>query len=257
MGFGMPYGSFTPAQMLAAMQKRRHMHEYGTLDRHFGNMAVASYKHAQRNPRAVMYGRPITIEDYLNSRIIDDPLHLYDYCLETDGSATAIITTVERARDLKQRPIYIAAATQGSWGDAALGAFNAKHFLDSNFSVSGKYIWEFSGLTPKDVDVLQSYENFVPLTAMAIESTGFCKKGEIGPFSEGGRFEWPDGALPLNTSGGNLAEAYTHGFEYITEAVRQLRGISTSQVEGAKVCLVNSGPNVYPVSNSLYTNEPI
>jgi acetyl-CoA acetyltransferase len=194
-----------------------------------------------------MYGRPITIEDHQNSRIIDDPMHLYDYCQETDGSAAVVITTAERAKDLKQRPVYIMSASQGTEGRHAAG-FNAPTFLTSNFPSVGRNLWQRAGVTPKDIDVLQSYENFTPLTMMAIENAGFCKVGEGGPFSEGGRFEWPDGALPLNTSGGNLAEAYTHGFELITEAARQMRGTSTSQVKDAEIGCVLSGPNVSPVS---------
>ena len=120
-----------------------------------------------------------------------------------------------------------------------------------------------AGIGPTEIDVAQIYENFTGMVIMSIEDHGFCGPGEGGPFVEGGRIEHakvaePDapfaGALPINTSGGNLAEAYTHGFELVTEAVRQMRGDSTMQVEGARTCLVASGPGVSPVSDLIVHN---
>lgn len=246
-----PFGMMTAAQSLAAMQAQRHMYEFGTKQEHFGAIALASYKHANRNPRAVMYGRKLTMEDYLNSRMIVEPLHLYDCCLETDGAAAVILTSAERARDMKQRPAYIMAAAQGSGFRYAAGSLNRPSLVHTNHEALAPRLWKMAGIGPRDVDVAQFYENFTPLVLMAIEDYGFCKKGEGGPFVEGGRVEWPDGELPINTSGGNLAEAYTHGFELITEAVRQVRGESTCQVEGAEISFVASGPGVSPLSSLI------
>ncbi|HEY7269046.1 MAG TPA: acetyl-CoA acetyltransferase [Dehalococcoidia bacterium] len=239
--FTAPYGYMTPAQTLAAMQAQRHMYEFGTKREHFGAIALASYKHANRNPRAVMYERKLSMDDYLNSRWICEPLCLYDCCLETDGAAAVVITSAERARDLPNKPAYLLAAAQGS--------APRRPFTGTNHDTIADDLWRMAGIGPQDVDVAQCYENFTPLVLMTLEDYGFCQKGEGGDFVQDGRIEWPDGDLPVNTSGGNLAEAYTHGFELITEAVRQIRGTSTSQVEGVEVSFVASGPNVSPVSS--------
>lgn len=250
--FSAPYGLMSPAQSLAAMQARRHMHLYGTESRHFGMVSVACYKHAQRNPRAVMYGRPLTLEDHQNSRIIADPVRLYDCCQETDGSAAVLLTTPERAKDLKQKPIYVMGAAQGSVFRQAVNL----NCLDEDFtSPKGRTVardlFARAEITPKDIDVVQIYENFTPNVLMALEDHGFCKRGEGKDFVEGGRLEWPDGGLPLNTSGGNLAEAYTHGLELVNEGVRQLRDESTSQVKDAEVCLLSSMGSVSCSTNML------
>ena len=245
-----PFGCMSAGQTLAAMQAQRHMYDYGTTQDQLGAIAMASYKHAQTNPRAVMYGRPLTMEAYHASRWIAQPLHLFDCCQETDGAAAVILTTAERARDMKQTPAYLMAAAQGSGFRYGAGAMN-RSLVHSNHDALSRDLWGTAGIEPKDVDVAQFYENFTPLVLMSIEDYGFCEKGEGGSFVEGGRIEWPNGELPINTSGGNLAEAYTHGFEIVTEAVRQVRGTSTAQVEGAEISFVASGPGVSPLSSLI------
>ncbi|MBI3953043.1 MAG: acetyl-CoA acetyltransferase [Chloroflexi bacterium] len=254
-----PFALMNPVHNYA-LQTRRHMHEYGTTEDHLCNISLASYKHAQRNPRAVMYGRPLTRELYHKSRYISEPLHLYDCCQETDGSAAVLVTTPERARDLKQRPVYLMAAAQGTGPRQGAFAGNKPNFATANFSETARDLWARAGIEPKDVQVAQVYENMTGMVLMSIEDHGFCKRGEGGPFTEGGRLEHKDvaekgapnaGKLPINTSGGNLAEAYTHGLELVNEAVRQMRGTSTCQVEGAEICLVAAGPGVAPVSDLI------
>ncbi len=248
--FTAPFGLLSAPHQFA-MRTRRHMQLYGTTSQQLGAVSVACYKHAQKNPRAVMYGRPITLEDHQASRIIVDPFHLYDCCLETDGAAAVIVTTPERAKALKQKPVYIMGAASGNPYRGAAGAYNSPDFANANFQDGvAKNLYERAGVTPKDIDVAQIYENFTGMVIMSIEEHGFCKRGEGGPFVEGGRIEI-GGELPINTSGGNLAEAYTHGFELVTEAARQCRGTSTCQVEGAEICLVASGPGVSPVSDLI------
>lgn len=234
-----------------ALQARRYMHEYGVTSRQFGNIAVAAYKHAQRNPRAVMYGRPITIEDHQNSRWIVEPLHLYDCCLENDGACAVVLVSAERARSLKHPPVYIMAAAQGGGFRQGAAAGNKTNYVSANFTEIARDLWSRAGVGPKDVDVAQFYVNFTPMAMMAMEDHGFCKRGEGGAFCEDGRIEWPDGELPINTSGGNLAEAYIHGLEYVVENVRQLRGTSTCQVEGAEIAFSAAGPGVNPVSDMV------
>ena len=256
--FTTPFGVMSPPANYA-MRARRYMHEYGVTSRQFGNISVAAYKHAQRNPRAVMNGRPITIEDHQNSRMIVDPLHLFDCCLENDGAAAVIVTSAERAKSLKQRPAYIMSAAMGA-GFRAGEPVNRPDFTSSSFTPVAKDLYTRAGIGPQDVDVAQIYENFTPMAMMSIEEHGFCKRGEGGAFCEGGRIEHKDvadpgapyaGELPINTSGGNLAEAYIHGFELLVEGVRQMRGTSTCQVEDANVVLCAAGPGTENVSDII------
>ena len=249
--FSAPYGLMSAPQLLGAIKGRRHMAMYGTKSEDFGRIAVQCYRAANRNPRAVMHGRPITLEDHQNSRMIADPLHLYDCCQENDGAAAVLITTPDRARDLKQPPVYVMGAASGNQYRAEHDLFGAD-VASSNFQDGvANRLFERAGVTPDDIDVAQFYENFTTLVLMAIEEHGFCKRGEGGAFVQSGAIDWPDGKLPINTSGGNLAEAYIHGFELVTESTRQMRGTSTMQVEGAEIGLVVSGPGVTPVTNLI------
>lgn len=249
--FTAPWGLLS-APHTFAMRVRRHMDLYGTTSRQMGMVAVACYQHAQRNPRAVMYGRPITIEDHQNSRIIVEPFHLYDCCLETDGATAVILTSAERARDLKQRPVYIMSAAQGNPYRGPAAALNDPDIATAKYQeVVARDLYARAGIRPEDVDVVQIYDHFTGMVIMALEEHGFSKRGEGGPFVESGTIEWPHGKLPINTSGGNLAEAYIHGFELVNEAVRQLRGASTCQVKDAEICLVASGPGVSPLSDMI------
>lgn len=238
-----PFGLFSPAQMVA-LAARRHMHLYGTKSEHFGAIAVACRTHAQTNPNAVMRGRPITIEDHQNSRMIADPLHLLDCCLETDGGAAVVITSAERARDLNHKPAFIMAGAFGA------GEWNSQRVVknvekpETESTVIAKVLFARAGVTHKDIDVCYVYDHFTPLVLMAIEELGFCKRGEGGPFVSDGKLLWPHGSLPLNTSGGNLSEGYIHGMENTVEAVRQLRGQAINQVKDAEVAFVASGNGV-------------
>jgi acetyl-CoA acetyltransferase len=248
--FRSPYGFLSPPQTFA-LPARRHMHEYGTTSRQFGAISVAARKHAQRNPRAVMYGRPITLEDHQNSRMIADPYRLLDCCLENDGAAAVLLASAERARDLQQRPVYLMGTAMGANPREASPFGGSAAYATSNQETHARELYARAGVGPEDIDVAQIYENFTGQVLMSIEDHGFCARGEGGPFVEGGRIEWPDGELPVNTSGGNLAEAYIHGFELVNEAARQMRGTSTCQVDGAEVALVASGPGVEPTSDLI------
>jgi acetyl-CoA acetyltransferase len=242
-GYHEPFGLFSPAQMVA-LAARRHMHLYGTKSEHFGAIAVACRTHAQNNPNAVMRGRPITIEDHQNSRMIADPLRLLDCCLETDGGAAVVITSVERAKDLKQKPAYIMAGAFGA------GEWNMHRVVknveepETESTVVAKALFARAGIMHKDIDVCFLYDHFTPLVLMGFEELGFCKRGEGGPFVSDGKLLYPHGSLPFNTSGGNLSEGYIHGMENTIEAVRQLRGQAINQVKDAEVAFVASGNGV-------------
>ena len=231
MAYMVPFGLTVPGQW-AAVRARRHMAEFGTTSKHFGMIAVAARKHANRNPKAFFRDRPMTLEDHQASRMVADPLHLFDYCLESDGAAAVLVTSVERARSLKQKPALIAS---GAWGasPAMSGIMGARKYsiaTEPAVADMAKDLFGRAGIKPKDVKVAQIYDHFTPLVLMSIEALGFCKVGEGGPFVENGRLEWPKGELILNTSGGHLSEGYIHGMNLVCESVRQIRGTSTSQV---------------------------
>lgn len=250
-----PFGLFTPAHY-SAFWARRHMHEFGTTYEHFGAIAVAARKHAARNPKAHFYGKPITMEDYLDSRMIVDPLRLFDCCLETDGACALVVTTAERARDRRHPPSYIRAMAQGSGGPNLypITAYNRKRLTGMEETAQmAKFLFEMADLSRDDIDVAQIYDHFGPLVLLSLEDLGFCKPGEGGPFVAGGRIEL-GGELPINTHGGLVAEAYIHGFNHIVEAVRQTRGTSASQVEDAEHVLVTSADGV-PTSGLILSRS--
>ncbi|MGR9089143.1 MAG: thiolase C-terminal domain-containing protein [Gammaproteobacteria bacterium] len=249
-----PYGLFSPAQMVA-LAARRHMHLYGTESRHFGEIAVACRHHANLNPDAVMHGRPMSIEDHQNSRMISTPLRLLDCCLETDGGAAVIVTSAERARDLRQPAVSIAAGGLGG------GPWNHRFMVrnieakETEATVIAKRLFADAGITHADIDVLFVYDHFTPLVLMALEEYGFCARGEGKDFVGNGRLRWPDGELPLNTSGGNLSEGYLHGMQNTIEAVRQLRGTARCQVPDAQHAFVSAG-NAVPTSAMILRAPP-
>ena len=253
LAYTAPFGLMSPAQMFA-MRTQRFMYEHHITQDTLANIALASYQHAQRNPRAIMYGRPLTREAYHNSRWIVEPFHLFDCCLENDGAAAVVLTSAERARDLPHMPVYLMAAAQGSSYRQAATAHNAPDYATSNFKTLVPRLFGMAGITPQDVSVAQIYENFTGGVLMSIVEHGFCDPEAAEEFCAHGNLEGPTGKLPLNTSGGNLAEAYMHGLELVLEGVRQLRGTSTCQVKDAHICLIAAGPMVAPVSNLLLRN---
>ncbi len=238
--FESPFGVFAPVQLFA-FYLRRHMYEYHTTSRQFGAIAVACRKHAMLNPKAVMR-KPMTIEDHQNSRMVVDPLRLFDCCLETDGAGAFIITSAERARNLRHRPVYIMGIAQGS-PDYPFSEINKIVPEIPGVRKAAKRAFTMAAVTPKDVDVDEIYDAFTGVCLIGIEDVGFCKKGEGGPFVEGGRIEL-GGELPINTHGGLLSEAHVSGVNHIIEAVRQLRGdCGERQVKNAEIALVEGEGN--------------
>ncbi|HWK68297.1 MAG TPA: acetyl-CoA acetyltransferase [Rhizobiaceae bacterium] len=241
-----PFGLMTPAQMVA-LTFRRHMHRYGTPAEALGHVAVTFREHAQRNPAALQYDKPLTLTEHAGARRIADPFGLYDCCLETDGAGALIVTSREHARDLKQRPVRILAAAQASgpgWGLGPTGSHNmpVDDYHTTNSRALGKALFGMAGISPSDLDCAQIYDAFSGLAIMALEDFGVCEPGEAAHFIMAGNLSWErKGRLPSNTAGGLLSEGYLQGLNLVLEGVRQMRGTSTAQVDGAETCLVTSG----------------
>jgi acetyl-CoA acetyltransferase len=249
--FTAPYGLVTAAHT-CAMQTMRYMHEHGVTQDSLAEVVLASYAHAQHNPRAVRFGEPLTREEYHASRWITEPFHLYDCCPENDGAAAIVVTTAARARDLRKPPVAIVAGAHGLEHRDGVGAFNDPDFPTDFYRHVGRNLWARAGVSPVDVKVAQFYENFTGPVLMAVAEMGFCRPDELNDFVADGGIQWPDGRLPINTSGGNLGEGYIHGFGNVVEAVRQVRGESTCQVDDAELCLSVSGPGFAPGSAVLF-----
>ena len=252
----MPYGVLSPPQRFA-MRVRRYMHDHGIRQEALRAIALASYHHAQANPRAVMHGKPLDAERYDASRWIVEPFHLFDCCMENDGAAAIVLVAAERARDLAQKPVYLLGAASGSGFRFGTHAHNSPDYACANFGTVAPDLYRMAGIAPKDVGVVQSYENFTGGVLMALAEHGFFAPEEANEFLTLDNLLAPSGRLPLNTSGGNLAECYMHGFELVLEAVRQVRGTSTSQVARSDVALVVGGPMVSPVSDLLLGSEAV
>ena len=240
-----PFGMLSPPLMLAPLAQR-YKQEFGITAEQFGEVALTCRDNASRNPRAVFGKRALTMEAYLASRMIADPLRLFDCCQENDGACALIVTSLDRARDLHRKPVRILAAGQGSeprWSSGGLGSHSMPaedYGVGSGRSLAAR-LYGKAGIGPGDVDTVQIYDHFTPFVLMCLETFGFCSRGEGGQFVAEGHIRWPHGKLPANTSGGHLSEAYIHGLNLAVEGVRQLRGESTSQVAGAEVCVVTCG----------------
>jgi acetyl-CoA acetyltransferase len=188
--------------------------------------------------------------------MISDPLCLYDYTMESDGAVAVITVAADRARDLRQPPVYVLASAHGGTGRWGPGIFPWLQAPDDEFASSGhrpvaKRLYEMAGVGADDVDVALLYDHFSPMVIMQLEDYGFAPIGEGGPFVAEGNIRWPTGAIPVNTHGGHLSEAYIIGMTHVREAVEQLRGTAVNQVPGAEIALVTGGPASLPVSGTV------
>lgn len=235
------YGLMVPAEWTAMMARRRII-EFGETREQWASVPLTSRKYANQNPKAKFYAKKLTLEDYLEAPILADPMCKFDYCVETDGATAFIVTSAERAKSLKSTPAYIHTVAQGMGGFPIYYLTNyyrkslttAQEIVD----VAGE-LWKKSGLSQSNIDVAQIYDHFTYWALTALEDLGFCKKGEAGAFYADGQAEI-DGALPINTAGGMMSEAYMHGWSQVNEGVRQIRGTSTAQVKDCEFSLVVS-----------------
>lgn len=227
-----PYGMTSPGAM-HAMMFRRHMHQYGTTSEQLAAVSVAFRKHASLNPDAVMR-EPITVEDHQRSKLIVAPLHLLDYCLINDGGCAMVLTSAERARDLRAKPVYIRGMGQAT----ALRDSNMppEDFWFAPMQQAAADVLRTADVGRDDLNALMIYDNFTPTVLFSLEGFGFCPRGESGPFVQGGALELCGGRYPSNTDGGHLSNSYMQGWALNVEAVRQLRGeCGARQVKGARL----------------------
>jgi acetyl-CoA acetyltransferase len=219
-----------------AFGARRHMFEYGTTRRDFAAIATAFREHALRNPEAVMK-KPMTIDDYFAARLVVDPFGLFDCSLNSDGAGAVVVTSAERAKSLRQKPVLIKGfATHNN----TKGWLEENHMLSTGAVESGARAFRMAGLGAKDVDTAQIYDCFTYMVLTQLEDYGFCKKGEGGAFVSSGALR-RDGSLPTNTSGGQLSEAHVEGMLQIVEGARQLQGVygPDRQVRDAEIALIS------------------
>jgi acetyl-CoA acetyltransferase len=233
--FEYPIGAAAPAQLYAPMA-RRHMELYGTTSDHFAEVAIACREHALLNDNAIMK-KPITLEDHRNSRMISDPFRLLDCSLESDGGAAIVVSSAERAADLRQKKVYISGVAEGH-PDMPGSITQRPDMTSLGIAKAARRAFEMAQVSHADIDLVELYDCFTYVVIRQLEDLGFCKKGEGGPFIEGGRLRL-GGELPCNTHGGLLSQAHVWGLNHIVELVRQLRGqAGRAQVRDARVGLV-------------------
>jgi len=249
--FNAPFGLFGPPQMLA-LALQRYDHQWGLDPEAMYEVAQTCNDNAQRNPRAVMRGRVLNRESYFASRMIADPLRLFDCCQESDGACAVIVTTLERARDLPGKPVLIAAASQYAEAGWTTGYMGSHNVPIGDYGTGGqvalaRHLYQRAGIGPEDIDVIEFYDHFTGMVVIALEDFGFCARGAGSAHVRAGHIR-AGGSTPLNTAGGCLAEAYVHGLNQVVEGVRQVRGTSTAQVPEVGHALVTGGSGNFPTS---------
>ena len=242
-----PYGYLGGILVLLGLKKQRWMAEYGRPEEDFGRIAVNARRWSALNPRAVMRDQ-LTMDDYLSSRMVADPLRVLDCDYPVNGAVATVITTAERAADLRHHPVLVDAMAYAT-GRGADWMFDTD-FLYGGAGDCADRLWGRSSVTAADIDVAQVYDGFTPVTVAWIEALGACGRGEFGDWVGDGSRLGPGGDFPLNTAGGQLAEGRLHGIGFLNEAVLQLRGqCGDRQVPDARVAVVTSG--VYPQCGAM------
>ncbi len=244
------YGLMSPAQE-CALHTTRFLHDHQIDASVLGDIAITCYANAQKNPRALRFGHPLSREQYASARWIVTPFRLHDCCPENDGAAAIVVTTPERARDLRAKPVAIVAAAQGLGPGYGVSGFQGRWFPGVFYRDVAEGLWQRAGCRAEDIDVLQLYENFTGPVLMALCEMGFCEPSEVADFVRD-ELGGAGARLPFNTSGGNLGEAYIHGFELLNEAVRQVRGESTCQAAHVERSLAVAGPGYAAGSAVLF-----
>jgi len=243
--FETPFGMTSPGAE-CAMMFRRYMHQYGATEGTLGALSISNRHHATMNPRAVMRD-PLDMEKYMKARYISAPLRLFDYCLINDGACCVIVTSAERARDLKQTPVLLSATAQGT-------DFGTYYATDDFFRDSIKdcfdRIMPAAGVTHKDIKTAFIYDNFIPTIVFGLEGSGFCGYGEGHEFIQNGNITLGTGTLPVNTNGGHTSESYMQGWGGHIELIRQLRGNDVAPERQVPNCDVAAYMCPAPICNA-------
>ncbi|MGH7841976.1 MAG: thiolase C-terminal domain-containing protein [Candidatus Binataceae bacterium] len=239
--FMAPYGCNTIIQW-HALAWQQYMHRYGATGEALAALALNSRRNANLNPRAFFYQEPMSRADYFASRWIAEPLRLFDCDVPVDGCVAIVVTSAERARDLRHPPAYIAGYGQNTAPQRALIHYALGDYMECGASLARK-LWSSAGAGPGEMDAAQLYDGFNPSTLYWLEAAGFCGRGEGGAFVQDGRIAL-EGELPVNTFGGSLSEGRMHGMGHIAEAVRQVTGRAEQrQIAGAElVCAIDGSP---------------
>lgn len=247
-----PTGFMTPASWIA-MCARRYMHQYGATSEDFGRIVVSLRDFAATNPAAFFYEKPLTLEEHQNSRMIADPLRLFDCCQESDGAVAFVLSKKSLAADLPQAAVEIASVKQRALPSSRqVTPFyhdDIAHFPE--FDSLSNDLYQSAGLSPSDIDFACLYDHFSPAILPQLESFGFCQRGEAADFVKDGHIS-RGGSLPVNTNGGQIGEAYIHGLNGIAEIVRQFRGTSANQLSDSHHALATAGAGV-PTGAAIFS----
>jgi len=217
----LPFGMHgAPANF--AMNARAYVDQYNVQPEDVASVAVTFRENAQRNPHARMYGRPLTVEDYLESRMVVDPFRLLDCCVEVDGAAALLLTTTERARDLPSAPVLLRAFAYGYRGMSVSNPRQQPGWHGSGRVVAPR-LYERAGLTVDDIDLAQLCDDYTYSFLPQLEEYGWCGPGEAAAFCRDGHIA-ATGTIPCNVNGGQLSEGFMHGLNNVVEAVVQIRG---------------------------------
>jgi acetyl-CoA acetyltransferase len=249
-------GVVSPAQACAIRANR--LFEYHGVPQNLTEELVrAAYHHGSRNPEAVGYGQSFDVDTLRNSRMIAEPFRLFDCSRENDGAGALLLVSAERARDLRKPPVYLLGCAQGTeagWGDL-LENDATDLYATSGARAIAKRLYAETELSPADIDVVQLYENFDAQGIMSLIDHGFCDYQNAADVIRFENLIADGGKLPINTSGGNLAQGFIHGIGLPIEAIRQLRGESSNPVAGARTCLLAGGPGAPTVSSAIFANQ--
>lgn len=239
-----PTGFMTPAAWIA-MCTRRYMHQYGATSEDFARIAISMRDFASTNPAAFFFEKPLTMEAHQQSKMIADPLRLFDCCQESDGAVAFVVTSLDRARDLPHTPVEIASVRQCALASSRqITPFyhdDIAHFPE--FDALAPDLYQRADTHAGEIDFACLYDHFTPAILPQLEAFGFCERGEAAAFVADGHIS-RGGKLPVNTNGGQLGEAYIHGLNGIAEVVRQMRGTSCNQVSKYDQALVTAGAGV-------------